>query len=160
MKRRGTIPLQLTLEEAELDALIHGLSWVAQDEDDDLAEAAEQVLRRINQALPPPGAGTPAERGEAPLRTLIRRAIDAEEALHLRYADKAGRASERTVWPIAFDHLGAEELLAAWCEKRSDFRHFRLDRIAAATPSGKRYPRRRRLLLAAWQRHREENGMG
>lgn len=160
MKRPASAPLRLALEETELDAVLHGLSQVACGEDEALAEAAERVLRRISEALPPPESGMTAPQSEAPLRTLIRRAIDAEEALHLRYADKAGRASERTIWPIAFDQLGSEELVAAWCEKRADFRHFRLDRIAAATSSGRRYPRRRRLLLAAWQRRREEDGMG
>ncbi|HEY4254361.1 MAG TPA: WYL domain-containing protein, partial [Roseomonas sp.] len=131
------------------------------DDDSRFADAAEALLQRINDALPPPaGTGTPAKRGEPPLRTTIRRAIDAEEALWLRYADKGGRASERTVWPIAFSILGSEELVAAWCESRADFRHFRLDRIVAAEPTGRRYPRRQRLLLAAWQRQLDEDGMG
>lgn len=160
MTRRAAIALPLTLAEEELDALLRGLSQVACDEDEALAEAAERVLKRINDALPPQAGRTPAKQGEAPLRALIRRAIDAEEILQLRYTDKAGRASERSVWPIAFDHLGSEELVAAWCEKRADFRHFRLDRITAATSSGGRYPRRRRLLLAAWQQRREEDGIG
>lgn len=160
MTRRAAVTLSLPLGEAELNALLLGLSRVAGDESEELAEAAERVLRQINDALPPPTGRTSAKRGEASLRALIRRAIDAEEILHLRYTDKAGRASERTVWPIAFDHLGSEELVAAWCEKRADFRHFRLDRINAATSSGRGYPRRRRLLLAAWRLRREEDGIG
>jgi predicted DNA-binding transcriptional regulator YafY len=56
--------------------------------------------------------------------------------------------------------LAEEELDAAWCEKRADFRHFRLGRITAATSSGRRYPRRRHLLVAAWQRRRDEDGTG
>jgi predicted DNA-binding transcriptional regulator YafY len=42
-------------------------------------------------------------------------------------------------------------ILAAWCERRRDFRHFRTDRIAALAELGARYPRRRRALLKEWR---------
>ena len=51
-------------------------------------------------------------------------------------------------FPLTFD---AVEVLAAWCELRRDFRHFRLDRISAATALPDRMPRRRRVLLADWR---------
>ncbi len=47
-------------------------------------------------------------------------------------------------------------MLAAWCELRGDWRHFRLDRIAAATPTQDPPPRRRQVLLAEWRRSQEE----
>ena len=75
----------------------------------------------------------------------------AEEKLRLRYTDKKGAETERTVWPVALGFFGEAEVLAAWCETRRDFRHFRLDRIAAAEASGQRYPKRRRVLLAEWR---------
>ena len=43
------------------------------------------------------------------------------------------------------------EVLAAWCETRRDFRHFRLDRIRSAQALDEGYPKRRRLLLAEWR---------
>ncbi len=43
------------------------------------------------------------------------------------------------------------KIVAAWCELRGDYRHFRTDRIAALKLSDKRYPRRRQALLKEWR---------
>jgi predicted DNA-binding transcriptional regulator YafY len=82
----------------------------------------------------------------------------AEERLRLHYTDKKGAATERVVWPVALGFFEAAEVLAAWCETRRDFRHFRLDRIAAVEPSGQRYPKRRRILLAEWRAQEDIDG--
>ena len=42
-------------------------------------------------------------------------------------------------------------MLAAWCELRGAFRHFRLDRIAGVETLADRYPARRAVLLADWR---------
>jgi predicted DNA-binding transcriptional regulator YafY len=42
-------------------------------------------------------------------------------------------------------------VLAAWCELRQDFRHFRTDRIVALRLTDTRYPRRRRALMQEWR---------
>lgn len=42
-------------------------------------------------------------------------------------------------------------MLAAWCELRQDFRHFRTDRIAEAAMLDDRYSRRRQALLKDWR---------
>ena len=47
-------------------------------------------------------------------------------------------------------------MIAAWCELRADFRHFRTDRIAALRLTGRRYPQRRRVLMRQW---RESEGI-
>ena len=64
------------------------------------------------------------------------------------------RAAPRTrvVWPVAlgfFDHV---RMLAAWCETRQAFRHFRLDRMAAVEVLDERPPKPRRALLIDWRR--------
>jgi predicted DNA-binding transcriptional regulator YafY len=41
-------------------------------------------------------------------------------------------------------------VLAAWCETRGAFRHFRADRIAGAAILDAHPPRRRRILLKEW----------
>lgn len=135
----------------EVDALILGLRFVAGGGDADLAGAAEDALARIVAVLPPAsadiatasepiaGAGNPA----TPHLTVIREAIRAERRLALRYADRKARATERTVWPVAVGFFAEVEMLAAWCELRADFRHFRLDRIAEARVLADRYPTRR-----------------
>ena len=81
----------------------------------------------------------------------IRQAHRAEHKVRLRYTDKKGAATDRVVWPVALGFFDAAEVLAAWCETRQGFRHFRLDRIAAVEPSDQRYPKRRRILLAEWR---------
>jgi predicted DNA-binding transcriptional regulator YafY len=53
--------------------------------------------------------------------------------------------------------LGAAEVLAAWCETP---RHFRLDRITAADPTGERIPKRQRILLAEWRAREDIDAVG
>ena len=42
-------------------------------------------------------------------------------------------------------------VLAAWCELRTDFRAFRVDRIQSVEAIGERYPRRRAALIKEWR---------
>jgi len=151
-------PLMFT--EDEVDAVILGLGLVAQRGGEVLEQAASDALSKIAAVLPPEMEDAMATSGvlaapgtaaDTPYFAIIRRAIHAEEKLHLRYADKRGTATARTIWPVAVGFFEAAEVLAAWCETRQDFRHFRLDRIVAAEPSGLRYPKRRRILLAEWR---------
>lgn len=143
----------LAFDADEIDAVILGLRLVAEREDDELGEAAEAALAKIAAVLPDEiedEAPTAPAEGSPPLAA-IQTAIRREERLLLSYVDKKGRASERVVWPVATDDFAAAEILAAWCETRGAFRHFRLDRIRSAQPTGERYPARRRLLLAEWR---------
>ena len=152
-------PLMLTEEEA--DAVMLGLRLVAARGDAGLAGAAEEALAKIAAILPPAIeeaasaspliAGPARDGGASPLLGPIRVAIRGEHKLRLRYVDGAGAGTERVVWPIAIGFFAAAEVLAAWCELRRDFRHFRLDRIAAATTLPERMPQRRRVLLATWR---------
>ena len=43
-------------------------------------------------------------------------------------------------------------MLAAWCELRQDFRHFRTDRIVSACFLDERYPTRRAELRSRWRK--------
>ena len=43
-------------------------------------------------------------------------------------------------------------MVAAWCELRQDFRHFRIDRIAKIAATDERYPKRRAVLLKDWRK--------
>jgi predicted DNA-binding transcriptional regulator YafY len=56
------------------------------------------------------------------------------------------------VWPVVLAFLEGKRLLAAWCELRNGFRHFRPDRISALTKTGLRYPTRRAVLMKTWRR--------
>jgi predicted DNA-binding transcriptional regulator YafY len=81
----------------------------------------------------------------------IRDALREECKLVLDYRDEAGQISRRTVWPVALGFFERIRMLAAWCELRQGFRHFRLDRIAALEATQERYPRHRRALLQEWR---------
>jgi predicted DNA-binding transcriptional regulator YafY len=81
----------------------------------------------------------------------IRLAIRRERKLRIAYRDAAGADSSRTVWPFAVGFFERAQVVAAWCEQRVGFRHFRVDRIAAVQVQEERYPRRRQELLKEWR---------
>src|SRR5258707_8100976 len=150
----------------EIEALVLGLGWVAESGDEPLGVAAADALAKIAAVLPAAlrdkaeDAGLLAGPGEPVAPALIaladlRRTIRAERKLRISYVDGKGRWSERTIWPLALGFFDRLRIVAAWCELRQDFRHFRTDRIISAEPTGERYPRRRRDLLAEW-RERED----
>jgi predicted DNA-binding transcriptional regulator YafY len=154
-------PLMFSLEEVE--ALALGAGWVEGRADEGLKRAARGALAKIAAVLPPDraealdwptmlaGAGATGEREGASL-PLIREALGAERKLRLDYVDKEGRSSMRVVWPVALGFFDHARMLAAWCETREDFRHFRLDRMAAVAVLDERPPKRRRALLIDWRR--------
>ena len=65
---------------------------------------------------------------------------------------ETGAPTERAIWPIAMAFYERRQTVAAWCELRSAFRHFRTDRITAIAATGERYPKRRVELVKAWRR--------
>jgi predicted DNA-binding transcriptional regulator YafY len=81
----------------------------------------------------------------------VREAIRRERKLVINYKDKGERISQRSVWPFALAYFDHVHVLAAWCELRQDFRHFRVDRIASLEIDQARYPRRRAALLSEWR---------
>ena len=153
-------PLMFTPE--EIEALVLGSRWVADRADDRLRTAARSALARIAAVLPTdlrddleasalligPGATIPADQIDL---ALLRKSIRTERKLTLLYRDGAGTPSERTVWPFALAFFDTTRVLLAWCELRHGFRHFRTDRISAATPTETRYPTRRQALLKQWR---------
>lgn len=157
--RPGHFLPPLMFSDDEIDAIILGLRFVARRGDDTLVAAAADAIAKIEAVLPEGRDGAaangllagPAGSGEAALIAGIRAAIAAEEKLFISYVDKKGAASQRTVWPVVIGFFQGYEVLAAWCEARSDFRHFRLDRVRSLAATGQRMPRRHRVLLAEWR---------
>jgi predicted DNA-binding transcriptional regulator YafY len=151
----------LMFAQAEIEALVLGSRWVAKRGDPELAAAAARALAKIKAVLPAdlrdeadaaglmvgPGDAVPERIDLARVREAIRR----ERKLTLDYEDKSARPSRRTVWPFALAYFDRLHVLAAWCELRQDFRHFRIDRIAGLETSEARYPRRRAALLKDWR---------
>ena len=154
-------PLMFTLEEVE--ALALGAQWVEGRADEGLKRAARDALAKIAAVLPAERAAAldwpallagasragEAERAALPL---VRRALGNERKLGFAYADKEGRRTDRVVWPVAVGFFDAVMMLAAWCETRVAFRHFRLDRMARVEVLPDRPPKARRTLLKEWRR--------
>lgn len=156
--RPGFVLPPLMFSDEEIEALVLGLRFVALRGDASLRVAAADVLAKVTDVLPAALREKADDSGllavpmaPAPLADLsgLRRAIRTERRLHIAYAD--GRASTRTIWPIALAYFERTRILAAWCETRQDFRHFRTDRILRADLGSETYPRRRRVLLAEWR---------
>ncbi len=160
--RPGYLLPPLMFSPEEIEALVLGMRWVADRADDPLGRAARGALARIAAGLPAalrtdledtgllvgPGAPRPPETVDP---ALLRRAIRAERKLDLLYRDEAGRETRRVIWPFGLAFFDQVRVLLGWCELRGDFRHFRTDRILAATPRDEGFPKRRAALLKAWR---------
>lgn len=158
-------PLMLSAD--EIEALVLGSRWVARRaEDARLGDAAANALAKISAVLPAElrdiaedssllvGAGEliPA----AVDLSAIRLAIREQRKLRIAYRNADGSATDRTIWPFAVGFFDKVRVVAGWCELRTDYRTFRLDRISAMEPLAESYPRRRAALLKEW---REREGI-
>lgn len=152
----------LSFPPEELEALVLGSRWVASRGDARLRTAAESALARIAAVMPEARAGEAEDAGlfvgpATPARpdhvdpAILRQSIRAETKLEITYRDQRRAPTSRIVWPFAVAYFEEVRLLLAWCELRQDFRHFRTDRIDAATPLPDRYPVRRRTLHRRWR---------
>lgn len=133
-------PLMLTPQEAEAAAF--GAEFASYWAPHDLRDAAASLKGKLAAALPPdlralitanPLLAQHAE--EHPKvkvdAAALRKAVRERHKVRFDYQDVKGRKTTRTVRPLAVMFFGPVWLLAAWCETRSDFRVFRLDRIQA-----------------------------
>ena len=152
----------LMFSEDELEALVLGMRWVARRTGGSLSAAAENALARISAVLPKDlkdqldstlllVGPTIATDDRAEDITLIRTAIRRERKLLLSYQDASGEPSERKIWPFALGFFDQVRVIAAWCELRNDFRHFRTDRIIQIASMEERYPKRKNALLKTWR---------
>jgi predicted DNA-binding transcriptional regulator YafY len=160
--RPGFMLPPLMFSEEEIEALVLGSRWVSERADGPLGKAARNVLAKIGAVLPDDlkddieasglliGPGEPIAAGDAEL-TAIRQAIRSERKLRIAYADEHGNASSRTIWPVALAFFDRVRVVAAWCELRDGYRHFRTDRITTLDMTAERYPRRRASLFREWR---------
>ena len=160
--RPGFMLPPLMFSEDEIEALVLGSRWVAARADDALSDAARNALAKIAAVLPADVKQTletsallvasddKFDGNDGDLATM-RQAIRAERKVVIGYARNDGEKSSRTIWPFAIGYFQRALVVAAWCELRQGFRHFRVDRIASLTPSETRYPRRRAMLLKEWR---------
>lgn len=160
--REGFFLPEFAFSSDELDALILGLGWVRQRADPALAHCSESALAKIlaarnkgsSMSEEPPALVTPASASkhvDPPQVALLRAAIRRQRKVAISYEDAHGSFSDRTIWPIAIVYFDDVRLLAAWCEQRSAFRHFRVDRLQLKAISEERYPGRRQSIVTRWR---------
>jgi len=136
----------LTLTGKELEALHFGMKIVQQTADEEMAEAANQLLLKIDAVLPSDRQGcnhldnlsifAPGSNRELPCLADLRRAITARRVVEIDYISLNDKASSRHIRPLQCEYWGNAWTCTAWCELREDFRVFRVDRIEQCQESG------------------------
>ncbi len=141
----------LMFKEQEIEALVLGARIVQSWADAELAAAAADVIAKVEAVIPErlrsymaeTALLAPSRHSAQPVRfdvAELRRALRARLKIRFGYVNEAGEATERTVCPLSMAFFGQVWLLASWCELRSDFRCFRLDRMAGFTVTEDRFP--------------------
>jgi predicted DNA-binding transcriptional regulator YafY len=160
--RPGFMLPPLMFSQNELEALMLGFRWVAKLADEPMIRAATDALAKISAVLPDDlrdelentallvGPRVISDSEIVDLE-IVRTAIRQEQKVQITYVDGGGNASERTIWPFALGYFQKARILAAWCERSGDFRHFRTDRLLTLTKLRARYPRRRAAMLGVWR---------
>src|SRR5215207_616354 len=157
-------PLMLSVEEVE--ALVVALSLLGRTGDKGLKAAAETIRAKVASVLPQASKQpidnvslyAPAWGAAEPVNldlSLVARAIREERKLVIAYCDEQGRASERVIYPLAIVYFVEVINVAAWCELRQAFRHFRADRIRTCSLSGGRFEGQSAELRARWLTERQ-----
>ena len=143
-------PLLLSADEAVAAAI--GLRTAASQPIAGIADHAMSALVKITQLLPPrqrsaAEAVTQTVNGPAngiddvgldTLTTIARSSRD-HERLRFGYRSHAGTAGDRHVEPHHVVPVSSRWYLVAWDLDRDDWRTFRLDRITAPRPTGRRF---------------------
>jgi predicted DNA-binding transcriptional regulator YafY len=152
-------PLMFTAE--EIEAILVGSLLTRRTGDPGLKIAADSVLSKVAAILPTAlqdhltspsffvsehGASEPTIAN----LTLVRRAIRNRNKLEIDYADRQGELTKRRIWPMAVAYFVEVTLICAWCELRSDYRHFRADRIRSLKVSEETFSTNDGKLMTEW----------
>lgn len=138
----GALPPQ-NFDRMELEALSLGLNEVRHFGDSPLAAAAASALAKISATLPTAleqqlfHAASQVYRSDiryaaAPGLDVIRQGCWREQAVEIRYVDKQGAGTRRTILPLAIVYLDRKLMVLAWCCLRDAFRMFDAARISKA----------------------------
>lgn len=159
--RPGFFLPSMALTRDEADPVLLGLRFVLARGDGDIAKAADTALLKITDGMADQAeaqmlenglaAGPPETERRDELRT-IRRAMRDRRKLKITYQTKRQAPTNRVVWPVALGFFDQVEMLAAWCELRDAFRHFRVDRIGSLILLEDNILRSRNSLLAAYRK--------
>ena len=159
LMRRGYDLPPLNFDAEEVEALWVGLSMLARTGDSTLQQAADRVCRKI-EALRAPADwlqvapwGAPADdpdKGCVSIAT-YREAIRAEQKIRITYVNSTEERTDRILRPVALIYHIECTMLAAWCELRNGFRHFRTDRIWSCELVDDHFCGQGQPLRAIWQ---------
>jgi predicted DNA-binding transcriptional regulator YafY len=145
---RATLPpLGFTVEEALAAAI--GLATLGNSP---FREAARSAARKVTAVLTEDDARRTArlagrvhllEAGDrVPAPTALAAALTRGRVVRMRYRDRAGAESERTVEPLGYIGKGEYWYLVAWCRLRDGVRAFRGDRVLAVEETDEAAPPR------------------
>lgn len=150
----------MTLNETEIEAIFLALNWLNDIPDQALKSASKAVLAKLNAVLP---EHCQHLLEQTTLRSItawlpvnemlveqVRLAIRQQVKITVDYADEQQRISSRVLWPFALGYFNDRIVLAAWCELRNGFRHFRIDRIQQLSLSQELYPQFKQQLFQQW----------
>jgi predicted DNA-binding transcriptional regulator YafY len=149
----GTSMPPLLLDDDEAVAVAIGLGTAARGAVTGIEETSVRALAKLEQVLPPrlrtqvaslqtatlhvrPRAGPTVD---PTLLTTLARACRDRALLRFGYADRRGEPSRRRVEPSRIVNVGQRWYLVAWDTDRSDWRTFRVDRIATEVSPGARF---------------------
>lgn len=161
-------PLMFTPE--EMEALIVGARMIDAWAGEKLSGAAKEALQKIDSVLPPRLKGTlqkprifapafPDTRESSACLDTLHAAINDKRKLHIEYQRADDARSERTVWPLGLVFWGNVWTLMSWCELRSEYRTFRVDRIQQFEVLDTRFVETTEISLQTLlQRYRAEHG--
>lgn len=141
-------PLMFTRD--EIVALLAGARLIRAWGGADMARSAEEAMVKIDAVIPEKARIRQSEveiHAFAPemteeVRALIdflELAADKRKCLSVTYSDAKGQSSERVLRPLGLWFWGKVWTLVAWCELRTDFRMFRLDRMTDVKETGDRF---------------------
>ncbi len=137
--RRGYDLPPLNFDAEEVEALRVGLLLLSRTGDSSLQRAAGRIIKKIDELQPSEPRFQVSPWGNAPDDPAngcvsiadIRKAVREARKLKLTYRNEDEIETQRVVRPIAVIYHVECVIVAAWCELRCGFRHFRTDRIWA-----------------------------
>ncbi|AIN63331.1 helix-turn-helix transcriptional regulator [Providencia stuartii] len=161
--KSGLLLPPLMFDDNELEALILGLRWVQSNADEELKLSAMRAINKIN-AVVKQGSQNLINQTTlfapstqiAPINNVIaknlRLSLRKEIKAKIDYQDENGKFSSRVIWPIAIGYMKDTQVLAAWCELRESYRHFRLDRIQSYIALEDKLPYPKHYLFEQWRK--------
>lgn len=161
--KSGLLLPPLLFDTAELEALILGLRWVENHGDNELANSAKRAVSKIDSIIKQKDRSiflqsalfaprSSPSQVKDPIAIALRLSLREERKARIDYRDEANQGTQRVIWPIALGYMHEVQVLAAWCELRQSYRHFRLDRMHCFSLLTDKIPYPKGYLLERWRK--------